>query len=413
MKPVTFGQVGVGGYARYYLDHFQRNRGRTAVLRAVVSNDLERDRYFIEHFGLRKQGIHIYGSFEELVAGERGKIDAIALPVGIPFHAPYSILALKNGFHVLCEKPPAATLQDIDAMISAKRETGRELAVGFQAQYTADHLEVKRRICNGEIGEIREVRFMGAWNRPDTYYARNDWAGRLKNGRGEWILDGTINNPFAHDVMKALYFASREWMHAAGPARMRAELYKGHAIESENTSCFEAVLDNGARFYFWATLCGPRDLSAQRFIIQGSRGAFELSGSTWIQTDENGAKVREIQSPGDGRYRVLENMADVLNRRAECFCPVEMTRPFVLAMNGAFAAAGAIRAIPAGYITRTPFKSPDRLDPAVQTDDCYTEVPGIEALMQQCFAERKMFSEAGAPWARPGNWMDLGGLNRF
>jgi hypothetical protein len=106
-------------------------------------------------------------------------------------------------------------------------------------------------------------------------------------------------------------------------------------------------------------------------------------------------------------------MADVLNRRAECFCPVEMTRPFVLAMNGAFAAARAIRTIPAGYITRTPFQSPDRLDPQVRVDDCYTEVRGIRELMQQCFAERKMFSEAGAPWACPGNWLDLTDFNRF
>ncbi|MFQ6049075.1 MAG: hypothetical protein ACE5K7_06905, partial [Phycisphaerae bacterium] len=112
------------------------------------------------------------------------------------------------------------------------RQTRRLCVIHFQGCWTNSFIELRRLICRGQLGQIRSVRYCGRFRRTDAYYSRNTWAGRLRLDN-RWILDGTINNPFAHQVNAALHLASTNPQTPATPRRVRAELYRCRDIEAK------------------------------------------------------------------------------------------------------------------------------------------------------------------------------------
>jgi len=69
-----------------------------AELYAVGSRDLQRAKKFAEEFGFKKY----YGSYEELAADPDLDIVYIASPHS--YHKEHSLLCLRNGRNVICEK---------------------------------------------------------------------------------------------------------------------------------------------------------------------------------------------------------------------------------------------------------------------------------------------------------------------
>ena len=86
---------------------------------------------------------------------EQSKPDAVVVVTPNHFHAPLSIDAAQAGVHVFCEKPMALTVEDCDAMIAAAKQAGVLLMVGYVRRYQSAYREMKRRVAEGEIGEIR------------------------------------------------------------------------------------------------------------------------------------------------------------------------------------------------------------------------------------------------------------------
>ena len=77
----------------------------------------------------------MYESVSRFIADGSGTADVLTVPLGIHMHVPVSIDAMRAGLNVYCEKPVAATVQEVDALIAAKNETGRSVAIGYQHIY--------------------------------------------------------------------------------------------------------------------------------------------------------------------------------------------------------------------------------------------------------------------------------------
>src|SRR5690625_6391565 len=66
---------------------------------AVFSRTEEKARVFADKYDVK----NVFTNMEEMF--QSGTIDAVYIATPNVFHAEQSILALKNGIHVLCEKP--------------------------------------------------------------------------------------------------------------------------------------------------------------------------------------------------------------------------------------------------------------------------------------------------------------------
>jgi D-xylose 1-dehydrogenase (NADP+, D-xylono-1,5-lactone-forming) len=97
-----------------------------------------------------------FGSYQEMLAS--GAVDAVYIGLPNHLHAEWSIKAMQAGVHVLCEKPFAITLMEVDAMIAASKETGMVLAEAFMYRHHPQTKIVGEVVQSGRLGEITVVR---------------------------------------------------------------------------------------------------------------------------------------------------------------------------------------------------------------------------------------------------------------
>jgi predicted dehydrogenase len=97
----------------------------------------------------------VLGSYDALVASADVDVIYIALPNHL--HAPWTIKALEAGKHVLCEKPLALTVAEVDAIIAAARRAGRIAVEGFMYLHHPQILRTVELARSGALGALELV----------------------------------------------------------------------------------------------------------------------------------------------------------------------------------------------------------------------------------------------------------------
>ncbi|MBL8079398.1 MAG: Gfo/Idh/MocA family oxidoreductase [Anaerolineales bacterium] len=97
-----------------------------------------------------------HGSYEALI-NDPG-IDVIYNSLPNHLHAEWTIKALRAGKHVLCEKPFALTVDEVDAVAAAVKETGKVAAEAFMYRHHAQTLKVKEIIDSGQLGSLQLIK---------------------------------------------------------------------------------------------------------------------------------------------------------------------------------------------------------------------------------------------------------------
>jgi xylose dehydrogenase (NAD/NADP) len=115
-------------------------------------------------FAREKKIQRAYGSYEALLADP--DIDVIYNPLPNHLHAEWTIKAVEAGKHVLCEKPLALSLAEVDAIDAAARRWNKVVSEAFVYRSHPQAMKVKQLIESGELGRIRIAR--GSFTYPDT-----------------------------------------------------------------------------------------------------------------------------------------------------------------------------------------------------------------------------------------------------
>jgi len=97
-----------------------------------------------------------YTEVAALLAAERPDLVVVAVPTSL--HHEVTLRALEAGAHVLVEKPIAANRAEGEEMIAAAQARNRLLTVGHIERYNPAVRELKRRLGEGELGRIFQVR---------------------------------------------------------------------------------------------------------------------------------------------------------------------------------------------------------------------------------------------------------------
>lgn len=110
-----------------------------------------------------------YGSYPALLADP--EIDVIYNPLPNHLHAEWTIKAVQAGKHVLCEKPLALTIQEVDAISGASEKYGKVVAEAFMYRTHAQSLKVKEIVESGKLGKVKLIHgsFTFVMTNPDDY----------------------------------------------------------------------------------------------------------------------------------------------------------------------------------------------------------------------------------------------------
>jgi len=93
-------------------------------------------------------------------------VDVVSVCVPTYLHAQVTLEAIRQGKHVLCEKPIALTLEDARAMAAAAEKQGVRLGIGFMRRHSPVLVKLKDWLAAGGLGrpllyyasDIREIR---------------------------------------------------------------------------------------------------------------------------------------------------------------------------------------------------------------------------------------------------------------
>ena len=97
-----------------------------------------------------------HGSYDALLNDPEIDIIYNSLPNNL--HAEWTIQALRAGKHVLCEKPIALTVAELDAMAAAAKESGRVLTEAFMYRHHLQTLKAKEMVESGLLGQLQLIR---------------------------------------------------------------------------------------------------------------------------------------------------------------------------------------------------------------------------------------------------------------
>jgi predicted dehydrogenase len=118
---------------------------------------------------------------------ERDDLDIICVSTPPASHTTISVPALKNGKHVLCEKPLGRTPEEARLIVEAAREAGRHLKCGLPLHHHPAIKQAKKWIDEGQIGELMYLRTRyGNCSRPEF---EKDWRTNPEISGGGQLMD--------------------------------------------------------------------------------------------------------------------------------------------------------------------------------------------------------------------------------
>lgn len=100
--------------------------------------------------------VNTYDDPEALLADPQ--VQVVYVPLANHEHAAWTLRAIAQGKHVLCEKPMALCPEDIDAIAAAAAAQQVTVMEGFMYRFHPQHARVREIIQSGVIGDIRSVR---------------------------------------------------------------------------------------------------------------------------------------------------------------------------------------------------------------------------------------------------------------
>lgn len=147
-RTVRVGVIGMGQmgllHARIY------HRMPTVALQAICEVDGERRARAREEFACKA-----YADYRELLADPEVEAVSIVLPDNI--HREAVELALRQGKHILLEKPLAKELEDGRAIYEAAKDYDKVFTVGFLLRFDPRFSLIKARLEAGELGQIIHI----------------------------------------------------------------------------------------------------------------------------------------------------------------------------------------------------------------------------------------------------------------
>jgi len=259
--------IGCGIGRLHILEGYSRHQDKFRVL-ALCDLDPARLAAVGDEFAIPRRT----AAFEEVLRMDDVEIIDICTPPSL--HVPQALAALAAGKQVVCEKPIAGSLADVDRLIAAEQGAKTRIMPVFQYRYGNGLQKAKRIVERGLAGKPYLATVETAWNRGAKYYAV-PWRGRWETELGGVLLTHAIHS---HDIMTYLM----------GPiasvfARTATRV---NSIEVEDCAVASLAMASGALVSLAATLGSQTEISRLRFCFEhvtfeSSLGPYSPGDDPW------------------------------------------------------------------------------------------------------------------------------------
>jgi predicted dehydrogenase len=396
--------IGVGGYGNIYLEELLRGAAEGRLeLAGTVDPAPAGCRYLKE---LEERRVPLFGDVRECFESERADLAIVSTP--IQFHGEHVEQALAAGASVLCEKPVAATIQEALQMQAAAELAPGFVAIGYQWSFAEPVLALKRDVLLGRLGRPRRLKALICWPRPESYYTRNQWAGRIALSDGRFVLDSPAHNAMAHYLHNMFYVLGATQQASSAALAVSAELYRANAIENYDTVALRCETEAGAPLLFYATHSatteeGPLlEYEFEHAVVHlGGEAGHHLRATFSDGRQHDYGEIHEY--PQRGYYQKLWLSLAALEGGPAVPCTIASALPQVVCVNGAQRRHEDIDTFEPSHLvwTDTP-----------QGRLC--TVSGLQQELGECYRDWTLPGDrARAAWARPSTRVDLRDYTHF
>jgi len=233
-------------------------------------------------------------SFEDVLG--MADIDVVDICTPPTLHVPQTLAAIAADKHVICEKPLAGSLAEVDRLIAVERSAKRQIMPVFQYRFGNGLQKAKRIVELGLAGKPYLATIETAWKRAAAYYAV-PWRGKWETELGGVLVTQAIHS---HDIMTYLM----------GPiasvfARTATRV---NPIEVEDCAVASLEMRSGALVSLAATLGSESEISRLRFCFEhvtfeSSQEPYRPGDDPWIiEPASPEAEARIATALGDWRF---------------------------------------------------------------------------------------------------------------
>ena len=148
-QPIRWGIIGLGNIAHKFAEDLLSVPN--TELYAVASRDIAKANKFAKKFNAK----NAYGSYQHLA--KNSKIDAVYIATPHVFHKENTFLCLNNGIAVLCEKPFAMNMEEVNDMISLAKSKNILLMEALWTYFLPSYQFVLNLIQNNTHGKLLKL----------------------------------------------------------------------------------------------------------------------------------------------------------------------------------------------------------------------------------------------------------------
>lgn len=301
-KSIRWGLLGTARINDRFLEAVRESKRSSVV--AVASRSLDRAAMYAESRGIP----NALGSYQELV--EESGLDAVYVSLPNHLHAAWSIRAMERGKHVLCEKPLALRIADVDQAINVATRCGVVYQEALVTRFHPQTVEVSRVIASGEIGELLYARAEFTFRLPSMDDIRMD---ATMGGGSLWDL-GCYPVSFFQAVLR------EDPVAVTACAQLEPSGVDG-------TFCAQLHYQSGLGIHIMTSMCSPASRTA---VLIGTQGRIQLH-SPWL-TDP-GVPARGVLSLAT-EGAVQATFGDVVNSALNKDLDFESESPYLLELRG-------------------------------------------------------------------------------
>ena len=290
------------------------------IVSAVASRDNEKSREFIEEcqreYAFDTRPTH-FGCYEELIASKN--VDAVYIPLPTGLRKEWVTRAAAAGKHVICEKPCAANLPELEEMLAACRKHNVQFMDGVMFMHNPRMAKIRKVLNDSKnIGKIQRMSSAFSFYMGEDFFRNNirvDGALEPAGCVGDlgWysirFFLWTLNWQLPHSVTAKTLAQSA----TGAPTEFSAELFFDDGVSAEFYCSFltarQQYLTIGGR-YGW--------LRMPDFVhpLNGYEPAFELNNAeVCVESDVKcppGADLGGFGHPTAQDTRMFRNFASQL-----------------------------------------------------------------------------------------------------